>query len=52
MDDLDKYINQRIKDDPKFAEGFNSGYTKFKLGYILAKTMNNKEFLRKNSLKN
>lgn len=38
MDDLDKYINQRIKNDPEFAEEFDSGYTKFKLGYMLAKT--------------
>lgn len=38
MDDLDKYINQRIRNDPEFAEGFDSGYTKFKLGYMLAKT--------------
>lgn len=38
MDDLDRYINQRRKNDPEFAEGFDFGYTKFKLGYLLAKT--------------
>jgi ribosome-binding protein aMBF1 (putative translation factor) len=38
MDDLDKYIDYRKKKDPEFAEGFDSGYTKFKLGYMLAKT--------------
>ncbi len=38
MNDLDQYINKRITNDPEFAEGFNYGYTKFKLGYILAKT--------------
>jgi DNA-binding XRE family transcriptional regulator len=38
MNDLDKYINKRVTNDPEFAEGFDFGYTKFKLGYMLAKT--------------
>lgn len=38
MNDLDKYINKRMKIDPEFAEGFDSGYTKFNLGYMLAKS--------------
>ncbi|NCO74713.1 MAG: helix-turn-helix transcriptional regulator [Cyanobacteria bacterium] len=38
MNDLDKYINKRMRIDPEFTEGFDSGYTKFKLGYLLAKT--------------
>ncbi len=38
MDDLDKYIDKRIKNDPEFAERFDSGYSKSKLGYLLAKT--------------
>lgn len=38
MNDLDKYINNRMITDREFAEGFDSGYTKFKLSYMLAKT--------------
>jgi hypothetical protein len=38
MNDLDKYINKRKKNDPEFAENFDSRYIKFKLGYMLAKT--------------
>lgn len=38
MNDLDKYINIRKENDPEFAEDFDSGYTKFKLGYMLVKT--------------
>ena len=31
MDDLKKYIIKRKKTDPKFAEGFEKGFEKFKI---------------------
>ena len=34
-DDLDKYISKRKKTDKRFAEGFESGYQEFKIGYLL-----------------
>ncbi len=34
-DDLDKYIQRRKKTDKAFAEGFDSGYQEFKIGYML-----------------
>jgi ribosome-binding protein aMBF1 (putative translation factor) len=36
MSDVEKYINQRKKNDREFAENFESGYVSFKLGFILA----------------
>jgi len=35
MDDLDRYINKRKKIDPEFAEGYNVGYERFKIGVML-----------------
>jgi ribosome-binding protein aMBF1 (putative translation factor) len=35
MSDLDKYINQRKKKDPEFAQGFEEGYEEFKIGVLL-----------------
>jgi len=35
MNDLQKYINKRKLRDPKFAEGFDTGYEQFKIGVIL-----------------
>ena len=34
-DDLNKYIGQRKKADKRFADGFDSGYQEFKIGYLL-----------------
>ncbi len=35
MSDLQKYIEQRSRRDPDFAEGFESGYADFKIGVLL-----------------
>ncbi len=35
MSDLKKYIANRKKKDPVFAEGFESGYNDFKIGVLL-----------------
>lgn len=35
MSDVKKYINKRKKTDPKFADGFESGYEQFKIGVML-----------------
>lgn len=35
MSDLKKYIEDRKKRDPEFAEGYEIGYDKFKLGVLL-----------------
>ena len=35
MSDLKKYINKRKKNDPLFANGFESGYEQFKIGVML-----------------
>jgi HTH-type transcriptional regulator / antitoxin HipB len=35
MSDLNKYINNRKKDDSAFAEGFEEGYENFKIGVML-----------------
>jgi HTH-type transcriptional regulator / antitoxin HipB len=35
MDDLEKYINKRKKNDNEFAENFDEGYENFKIGYLL-----------------
>jgi len=34
MDDLDRYIEQRKREDPEFAEGFDEGYQNFKIGVL------------------
>ncbi len=38
MSDLQKYIEQRNQHDADFAEGFESGYTDFKIGVLLRQT--------------
>ena len=35
MSDLQAYISKRKKEDPEFAEGFEEGYQKFKIGVML-----------------
>ena len=35
MDDLEKYIRTRKRKDGEFAEGFEKGYQKFKIGVLL-----------------
>ncbi|NJR53072.1 MAG: helix-turn-helix domain-containing protein [Leptolyngbyaceae cyanobacterium CSU_1_3] len=35
MSDVTKYIAQRMRSDPDFAEGFEVGYTNFKIGVLL-----------------
>jgi HTH-type transcriptional regulator / antitoxin HipB len=35
MDDLDKYIETRKKQSPKFAKNFDEGYEQFKIGILL-----------------
>jgi len=35
MDDLDRYIDNRKKIDPEFAEGYDEGYERFKIGVML-----------------
>ena len=35
MDDLERYIAERKKRDPEFADGFEIGYEQFKIGIIL-----------------
>lgn len=35
MSDVEKYIKERKKRDPKFAKGFEMGYTTFKIGVLL-----------------
>ncbi len=35
MDDLDKYIEQRKKKSPKFAQNYDKGYEQFKIGALL-----------------
>ena len=35
MDNLDKYIEKRKKQSPKFAENFDKGYEQFKIGVLL-----------------
>ncbi len=32
MDDLQKYINERMERDPEFADGYYEGYESFKVG--------------------
>lgn len=35
MSDVKKYIKKRKARDPKFAQGFDSGYQQFKIGVML-----------------
>lgn len=35
MSDLQKYINRRNLQDAEFAEGFEAGYSNFKVGVLL-----------------
>ena len=35
MSDLQKYINKRKRRDSEFAEGFEAGYSNFKVGILL-----------------
>ena len=35
MSDLDKYINKRKRRDTEFADGFEAGYSNFKVGVLL-----------------
>lgn len=35
MDDLDKYIGKRKKQNPEFAKDFDKGYEQFKIGVML-----------------
>tara|TARA_Y100000588_G_scaffold7659_1_gene8890 strand:- start:230 stop:505 length:276 start_codon:yes stop_codon:yes gene_type:complete len=35
MSDVEKYIAQRKKADPEFAEGFEEGYREFEIGVLL-----------------
>ncbi len=35
MSDLQKYINRRNQQDAEFAEGFEAGYSNFKVGVLL-----------------
>ena len=35
MDDLDKYIEARKKQSPKFEKNFDKGYEQFKIGVLL-----------------
>ena len=35
MKNLQTYISERKAHDPKFAEGFDSGYQEFKIGVVL-----------------
>jgi DNA-binding XRE family transcriptional regulator len=36
MSDVEKYIAKRKQSDPEFAEDFESGYSSFKIGVLLA----------------
>jgi predicted transcriptional regulator len=42
MTELERYINQRKQRDNEFAENFEAGYLSFKLGYLLARTREEK----------
>ena len=35
MSDVEKYIAERKKTDPEFAEGFEEGYKEFELGVLM-----------------
>ena len=35
MDDLDKYIEKRKNQSPKFAQNYDNGYEQFKIGALL-----------------
>jgi HTH-type transcriptional regulator/antitoxin HipB len=44
MSDLQKYIEERKKKDPEFAENYNEGYKNFKIGAILKQSRIEKGF--------
>jgi HTH-type transcriptional regulator / antitoxin HipB len=35
MSDIERYIRKRKRRDPQFAEGFDVGYSNFKVGVVL-----------------
>ncbi len=35
MDDLDRYIEERKKKNPKFSQNYDQGYEQFKIGVLL-----------------
>ena len=35
MRDLERYVKKRKRTDPQFAEGFEVGYSNFKVGFLL-----------------
>ena len=35
MSDLERYVKKRKRRDPEFAEGFDVGYSNFKVGVLL-----------------
>lgn len=35
MSDLERYVKKRKRRDPEFAEGFEVGYSNFKVGVLL-----------------
>jgi hypothetical protein len=39
MSDLKRYIQERAARDPEFAEGFEEGYTDFKIGVLLRQAL-------------
>lgn len=41
MSDLQKYIDKRKRRDSEFAEGFEAGYSNFKVGVILRQAREN-----------
>ena len=49
MSDLSKYIDNRKKKDPEFAEGFESGYDEFRIG-VLIKELRQKEGMTQEQL--
>ena len=38
MSDVERYIEERRRRDPEFAEGFDAGFTDFKIGVLLRQT--------------
>ncbi|MCA9867194.1 MAG: helix-turn-helix transcriptional regulator, partial [Anaerolineales bacterium] len=38
MSDVEQYIEERRRRDPEFAEGFDAGFTDFKIGVLLRQT--------------
>lgn len=38
MSDVERHIEERRRRDPEFAEGFDAGFTDFKIGVLLRQT--------------